>query len=85
MKFSSTIVALLLSALVTSERLSFFGGQRVLDESLRVPGESPLEFCQPNHDDDLLVIDHVNLLPNPPAAYVLYPDTHRYAREQRLT
>jgi len=66
MKFSTTIVTLLLSALVSSRSLSLFGGQTTLDDDLKVPGDNPLEFCQAPHDDDLFVIKHVNLKPNPP-------------------
>jgi hypothetical protein len=69
MKFSSSIATLFLSTLVAAEGLSLFGGgQKILDGSLSVPGESPLEYCQPGHDDDLLTIEHVNLTPNPPTA-----------------
>jgi len=69
MKFSTSLVTLLLSTIVASEGLSFFGGsQHVLDDSVAVPGESPLEFCQATHDDDILIIQHVNLTPNPPSA-----------------
>jgi len=69
MKFSTSFATLLLSTIVTSEGLSFFGGnQRVFDDSLAVPGESPLEYCQPNHEKDILIIHHVNLKPNPPVA-----------------
>jgi hypothetical protein len=72
MKITTSLATLLLSTIVASEGLSFFSGnQRVLDDSLAVPGESPLEYCQPNHEKDILIIHHVNLKPNPPAAYVL--------------
>jgi hypothetical protein len=76
MRFSTTLTTLLLSSLVASKSLSAFGGeQHVFDDSLAVPGESPLEYCQPNHESDLLIIEHVDLSPNPPKAYVsLYPD-----------
>jgi len=68
MKFSFGLVTLLLSTLVASEGLSLFGGQKVLDEATKVPGDNPLSYCQAEHADDLLVLDHVNLDPNPPAA-----------------
>jgi len=70
MKFSATILALIFSTLVASNGLSFFGGgQKVLDDKGDpVPGESPLTFCKPNHDDDILTLDYVNLSPNPPTA-----------------
>ena len=73
MKFFSTLLALLFASLVAAESLSFFGGQKTLHSSNKksVPGDSPLEFCQDNQDDDILVIKHVNLKPNPPEAYAL--------------
>lgn len=76
MRFTASLATLLLSAIVvTSKGLSFFSNhQRVLDDSLAVPGESPLEYCQPNHEQDLLIIQHVNLTPNPPVAYVIFSD-----------
>jgi hypothetical protein len=39
------------------------------DEPVVVPGDNPLEFCQPPVDY-LLEIDNVDLAPNPPKAYV---------------
>lgn len=71
MKFSTSLFTLLLSTIVASEGLSFFGGdQHVLDDGLAVPGESPLEYCQATHEDDILIIQHVNLTPNPPSPCV---------------
>jgi hypothetical protein len=37
------------------------------DDSLKVPGENPLYFCS-KPDKDILVIEGVDLDPNPPAA-----------------
>lgn len=69
MKFSGSFLTLLLSSLVAADSLPLFGGkQQILDGSLSVPGESPLEYCQANHDSDVLTIDYVNLQPNPPSA-----------------
>jgi hypothetical protein len=70
MKFSATILTLLFSNLVASNGLSFFsGGQKTLeDKGGPVTGDSPLTYCQAQHDDDILVLDHVNLTPNPPTA-----------------
>lgn len=55
---------------MASEGLSFFGGssQKVLGDGGAVPGENPLTYCQKEHKDDLLVLDYVNLDPNPPVA-----------------
>lgn len=68
MKFSTSIASLLLSTLVASEGLSLFGGQKALGDGAAVPGENPLSFCKASHDDDILILDHVNLTPNPPSA-----------------
>ena len=71
MKFSLSLTTLLLGSLVTSEGLSFsFGGQKPLGDGEAVPGNNPLSYCQAKHSDDLLILDHVNLTPNPPEAYV---------------
>jgi hypothetical protein len=71
MKFSISLIALLLSSLVASEGLSFsFGGQKPLGDGEAVPGNNPLTYCQAEHGDDILILDHVNLTPNPPQAYV---------------
>jgi len=68
MKFSLSLVTLLLSTLVASEALSFLGGQKVLGDGAAVPGDNPLSYCRAEHDDDLLLLEHVNLSPNPPEA-----------------
>lgn len=71
MKFSTSILPLLLSALVASEGLSFFGnGQKVLGDGEAVPGNNPLTYCQKDHSSDILDLEHVNLTPNPPKKYV---------------
>lgn len=71
MKLSLSLITWLLSSLVASEGLSFsFGGQKSLADGEAVPGNNPLSYCKAEHDDDLLVLDHVNLTPNPPEAYV---------------
>jgi len=72
MKFSIGFLALLLSSFVTSKGLStgfgfsVTGGQKPLGDGAAVPGDNPLSFCKADHDDDILVLDHVNLTPNPP-------------------
>lgn len=70
MKFSLSILTLLLSTLVASNGLSFFGGgQKALGDGETVPGDNPLTYCKKDHDDDLLVLEKVNLSPNPPLKY----------------
>ena len=38
------------------------------DDSLKVPGDSPLKFCSADHGDDTVTIVKVDLSPNPPKA-----------------
>jgi hypothetical protein len=66
MRLSLSLVSLLFSTLVASEGLSLFGGQKVLGDGAAVPGENPLTYCKAEHADDLLILDHINLTPNPP-------------------
>jgi hypothetical protein len=82
MRFSVSIISLLLSTFVASEGLSLFGGQKHLGDGEPVPGENPLSFCKASHDDDILKLDHVNLTPNPPQVYVL--SLHMPLRESNL-
>lgn len=72
MKVSASFLALLLSSLVAAEGLShLFSSQKPLaGEHAAVPGDSPLTYCQGEHDDDLLAIEYINLKPNPPAKCV---------------
>ena len=74
MKFSLSIVTLLLGTFVAAEGLSkrsiFGNGQKVLDDKPAVPGDNPLKYCAETHAADLLVLEYVHLDPNPPTAYV---------------
>ncbi|KAK8148745.1 Phosphatidylglycerol/phosphatidylinositol transfer protein [Beauveria asiatica] len=36
--------------------------------SQKIPGNSPLEFCDGDHSEDLITINNVDLTPNPPKA-----------------
>ena len=62
----------LLSLSLSFAAADLFGnfGQRVLndDKSLAVPGENPLVFCE-DPKDDILIVEKVDLSPNPPEAY----------------
>lgn len=75
MKFSSSIITLLLSALVAADgfSLSLGGsfGQKTLGDGDAVPGDNPLKYCKKDHDDDILVLEKVDLTPNPPLKYDL--------------
>ena len=67
MKFL-TIASALLATTATAKSTSFFGSSEVtFDETLKVPGENPLQHCE-NPKDDLLEIQSVDLSPNPPKA-----------------
>jgi len=66
MRFSAAFAVLL----ATANGRSFFGGSQdvIVNEDLKIPGDSPLELCQGEHKDDLVHIEKVDLEPNPPAA-----------------
>lgn len=68
MKFSQSFLPVLFCTLAAAEGLSVFGfNQKPLgDTHPSVPGDNPLTYCKPDHDDDILRIDHVNIDPNPP-------------------
>lgn len=40
----------------------------IVNDDLKVPGDSPLELCPKSHDEDIVTIDSVDLSPNPPQA-----------------
>ncbi|KAI1379292.1 phosphatidylinositol/phosphatidylglycerol transfer protein [Hypoxylon crocopeplum] len=66
MRFSTACVAAL-SAGVASAGSWFGGSQEVLVKDVqKVPGDSPLEFCDSDHSNDIIKIESVDLLPNPP-------------------
>lgn len=76
MKFTLSILTLFLSTLVASNGLSFLGSQKALGEGSAVPGDNPLTYCKKDHDDDLLILEKVNLTPNPPLKYVILSLCH---------
>lgn len=45
----------------------------IVDTDLKIPGDSPLELCPKEHDEDIITIESVDLLPNPPQACVRFP------------
>ncbi|CAM1511263.1 Fc.00g087760.m01.CDS01 [Cosmosporella sp. VM-42] len=69
MRFS-TVAACLSACLAPTAALSIFNGNAdvIVNEDLKIPGESPLELCPGEHKEDLVVIESVDLLPNPPKA-----------------
>ncbi|CAK7270834.1 Phosphatidylglycerol/phosphatidylinositol transfer protein [Sporothrix epigloea] len=68
MRTAAAFLALLSAASAAS--LSFLGGSAAAREDLKVPGNSPLEFCPTDHSSDILAIRKVDLSPNPPQAGV---------------
>ncbi|KAH8800925.1 putative Phosphatidylglycerol/phosphatidylinositol transfer protein [Xylogone sp. PMI_703] len=74
MKFTPSVVTLLLSSVAASRGLSErslnWPSQSIVaqEDKVPVPGDNPLTYCNASHDDDILVLEHVNLTPNPPAA-----------------
>ncbi|KAI1819418.1 ml domain-containing protein [Xylaria intraflava] len=69
MRFSSIACVVALSASNLVAAGSWFGGAEVTPNSAeKVPGASPLEFCDKDHGLDTVEIKKVDLLPNPPEA-----------------
>jgi len=73
MRFSTAIVGLLSATAVPTTAFSIFADSKqsvLADDDVQVPGDSPLEYCDADHNDDILTIKEVVLAPNPPQAYV---------------
>lgn len=69
MRFA-TVVALALGLGPAAALSVFRDDQSVIQDDLDVPGESPLKYCDEKRDDDIILIQSVDLSPNPPEAYV---------------
>jgi len=68
MRLSAALVALLTAS---ASGLTLFGSDDqsvIINDELDVPGESPLKYCEAARDDDIIVIEKVDLVPNPPEA-----------------
>lgn len=90
MRLSAALVALSAAVAHAGFGLNFGGNQVTVNEDLKIPGDSPLELCPKAHDEDIITIDKVDLVPNPPKAYVRYPSrrpirTHSQLRAILLT
>lgn len=70
MKLSTALIALSAGVAHAGFGLNFGGSQVTVNDDLKIPGNSPLELCPKAHDDDILSIEKVDLVPNPPKAYV---------------
>lgn len=70
MKLSATACVAALSASVVSASIPWFGSQDAIgpNDAAKVPGDNPLEFCDTDHSKDIVHIEKVDLLPNPPEA-----------------
>ncbi|KEZ41006.1 hypothetical protein SAPIO_CDS7034 [Scedosporium apiospermum] len=66
MKFSAVIAVL--SATLAPATAFFSSPSKIRGDDTSVPGNSPLEYCDPEHDNDVLTIKSVDLVPNPPLA-----------------
>lgn len=64
------VITLALGLTPASALNRFRRDQISITDDLDVPGESPLKYCDANRKDDLVSIEKVDLLPNPPEAYV---------------
>lgn len=79
MRFNVACAAALSAAGIASALPGWLNNQVNVydDDKPTVPGENPLTYCNADRNDDIITIDHVNLSPNPPAAYVNLPLKHR--------
>lgn len=66
MRFSAIIA--ILSASLAPAAAVFSSPISARGSETKVPGDSPLEFCAAQHDNDILKIQRVDLSPNPPLA-----------------
>ncbi|KAI0490179.1 phosphatidylinositol transfer protein [Xylaria cf. heliscus] len=69
MRLSSAVCIAALSAGNLVSAGSWFGSSDVtVNDAQKVPGDSPLQFCDADHDKDTVHIEKVDLSPNPPEA-----------------
>ncbi|KAI0459633.1 phosphatidylinositol transfer protein [Xylaria acuta] len=67
MRLSPAVCIAALSASNLVSAGSWFGaGDVSVNGAQKVPGDSPLEFCDGDHEQDTVHIEQVDLLPNPP-------------------
>lgn len=65
---ASLILAAAAAAVSAASRGLFSDAQQslVAQDELVVPGNSPLKFCAADRSEDLVIIEQVDLTPNPP-------------------
>ncbi|KAI1342366.1 phosphatidylinositol/phosphatidylglycerol transfer protein [Xylariaceae sp. FL0016] len=66
MKFSATSVAAFAGLASALPGGGWFGNDISTSDAKAVPGDSPLVFCDSDHSKDIVQIESVDLLPNPP-------------------
>ncbi|GAW10880.1 hypothetical protein ANO14919_002160 [Xylariales sp. No.14919] len=64
--FSAAFVAALSASNLVSAGSWFDSGDVTVNDAKKVPGDSPLQFCDTDHSRDTVQIEKVDLLPNPP-------------------
>ncbi|KAI1503936.1 ml domain-containing protein [Biscogniauxia marginata] len=66
MRFSTACAGALSAGLVSAG--GWFDGSKdvSVNDATKVPGDSPLVFCDSDHSKDIVHIESVDLLPNPP-------------------
>ncbi|KAK2041554.1 ML domain-containing protein [Colletotrichum somersetense] len=70
MRFATAVIAFLSAGLapVGASVLVKRDQSVIVNDDLKVPGDSPLELCPKSHTDDIVKIESVDLAPNPPQA-----------------
>ncbi|KAI0965220.1 phosphatidylinositol transfer protein [Xylaria arbuscula] len=67
--FSVACIAALSAGNLVSAGSGWFGSSDVsVNDGEKVPGDSPLQLCESDHGKDVIKIEKVDLLPNPPEA-----------------
>ncbi|KAI1268900.1 ML domain-containing protein [Xylariaceae sp. FL1019] len=68
MRFLSVACVAALSASNLVSAGNWFSSGADTKDAEKVPGNSPLEFCDKDHSNDIVSIEKVDLTPNPPEA-----------------
>lgn len=84
MNLSASILSLLCIISALSLAVCSKSEPAISTDSLKVPGESPLEYCTKDRADDILAIEYFNVDPNPPLVYD-HLSTSLYVEPDQLT
>ncbi|KAI1485294.1 ml domain-containing protein [Biscogniauxia mediterranea] len=68
MRFSTACVGALSAGLVSAGGWFSSSQDVIANDAQKVPGDSPLVFCDSDHSKDIVTIESVDLTPNPPEA-----------------